>query len=252
MDFDYDRYLDHDRQWHDGELPKTKKIRAELLVIPPPNSFTNGDCMDYLPLYPPNYFELAIVDPPYGNYKIKENKTNKMFENIEPSEAYFSELKRISKNQIIFGVNFFKNVKLDGGRIIWNKLGQDTTRRTQAPTISEAEIAYQSFNNLVNIFSYAWIGNVTGYNYQINSPEFLARIHPTEKPVELYRQILKKYAKIGDRILDTHAGSASCLVACKELDFEYIGFEIDKDYYTIANKRLGRAYGKPELFERSE
>jgi len=198
----------------------------------------NEDCMIGMAKYPDKYFDLAVVDPPYGNYKLKENKNVKMFENIEPSENYFIELKRISKNQIIWGFNYFKNINLNGGCIIWNKLGVDTKRRKQAPTISDAEIAYHSFNNLIKMFSYTWIGNVTSNNYIINSQEFINRIHPTQKPIILYEWIYENYLPKGGRVIDTHLGSGSNRIAAdKTGNIDFVGFELDKDYFEAQEKR---------------
>ena len=208
----------------------------------------NMDCMELMAKYPDKHFDLAIVDPPYGNYKIKENSSVKMFDNNEPPKEYWDELIRVSKNQIVWGINYFQNVKLTGGAIIWNKLGQDTKRRKQAPTISEAEIAYQSFNNLVKMFSYAWIGNITGHNYQINSPEFANRIHPTEKPIALYNWIYQNYAEPKQKILDTHLGSGSSAISAYYFDINFVGCEIDKEYFYSAQKRFKDATAQTVLF----
>lgn len=228
-------------------------VRAELLVIPPPNSFTNGDCMDYLPLYPPNYFDLAIVDPPYGinwdgenditkkgrpdSYDRKNNPkfSKKDWDASPPTKEYFNELKRVSKNQIIWGGNYFTDhLQQSRGWIFWDKLYDKTMN------FSHGELAWTSFDKRMIKITMSSKAETRGG---------LDKIHPIQKPVGLYKKILLEYAKAGDKVLDTHAGSASCLVACKELGYEYTGFEIDKEYYTIANKRLGRAYGKPELFD---
>ena len=239
MEADFDRYLDYERQIHDGELPKTKKIRAERVVKLPPNTFINADCMHYLPKCPDNYFDLAIVDPPYGLGKrtvdggTKKNTMTKFMDDMRrtnwddspPDAKYFSELMRISKNQIIWGGNYFGLPK-HRCFIVWDKL-------TFPPTMSRVEQAWTSFDSPARLI-------------EINSNN-ANRIHPTQKPVELYRQLLKEFGKAGDLILDTHVGSASSLVACKELGFDYVGFEIDKDYFEQATKRLERAFRKYEL-----
>jgi site-specific DNA-methyltransferase (adenine-specific) len=211
-------------------------------------TLTNEDNMELMSRYPDAYFDLAIVDPPYGNYKLKENKNVKMFDNIEPPESYFNELKRVSKNQIIWGFNYFKNINLNGGCIIWNKLGIDTNRRKQAPTMSDAELAYHSFNNLVKIFSYTWIGNVTSNKYVINSNEFKNRIHPTQKPIDLYKWVLKNYANEGDKILDTHLGSGSIAIACHDYGFDLTACELDTEYYQAALKRYNNHIQQIQLF----
>jgi site-specific DNA-methyltransferase (adenine-specific) len=191
-----------------------------------------------------NEFDLAIVDPPYGigisnaeqigtsvKHKIKD------WDNNIPTQEYFDELKRISTNQIIWGVNYFDGFKLNGGRIIWNKLGTHIGRRENPPTFSDCEIAYCSIGLNVKMFSYTYIGNVQGNNYQIlwNKTN---RIHPTQKPIALYRWLLQNYAKPNDTILDTHVGSGSSIIACIEEGFHIIGYEIDKDYYEAAQKRI--------------
>lgn len=206
----------------------------------------NRDCMEALKEFKDNQFHLAIVDPPYGvNFK---TSSSKMFKNTEPTLDYWNELKRVSKNQIAWGVNYYKNSKLDGGRIIWNKLGQYTTKRKQVPNMSDAEIAYQSFNKLSKMFSYAWVGNVTGYNYKINSKEFRNRIHPTQKPVKLYEWLLMNYAKEGDNILDTHLGSGSIAIACHNLGFDLTGYELDTEYFEAAQKRLKQHQSQIRIF----
>ena len=211
-------------------------------------TITNEDNMLLMARYPDNYFDLAIVDPPYGTIKIKNALNKKEYKNNEPEEDYFLELKRVSKNQIIFGVNYLSNFNLTGGRLIWNKLGKDIGRRNQAPTQSDAEIAYQSFNNLVKFFSYTWLGNVTGHNYQINAEEFKNRIHLSQKPVELYSFCLKKYAKQGDKILDTHLGSGSIAIACHDYGFELTACELDKEYFDKAIQRIKNHTNQQKLF----
>lgn len=228
----------------------TKVVGVDLPVIPPKNSFILGDCMDYLKLFPPNFFDLAIVDPPYGiNYaevKHPDRPTEKWqkpnsteYKNFDddspPDQDYFDELFRISKNQIIWGGNNFNNLPASGIKIIWDKKVDEKER------LSMAELAWSSFNKKIMIFRYLWAG--------FKKQEQVKRIHPTQKPEALYRWILRNYAKAGDLILDTHVGSASSLIACTELGFDYIGFEKDEEYYTMAKSRLGRATRKYELFE---
>lgn len=207
----------------------------------------NCDCMEYLATCEDNAFELAIVDPPYGGGDFPDRmplheKLNKW--NTAPPDEYFTELKRVSKHQIVWGCNYFS--ELGVGRIVWNKLGTDTTRRKQAPTFSDCELAYQSFNARAKMFSYTYIGNVVGNDYQIQWNQ--KRIHPTEKPVELYEWLLMNYAKEGDRILDTHLGSGSIAIACHNLGFNLVGCELDKDYYNAACKRLAQHQAQQRMF----
>lgn len=224
-------------------MKTNKSIPLELPVIPPKNSFILGDCMDYLMLFPPNFFDLAIVDPPYGQswgnlYQITSGRTDlleKHFDqarqwDIKPDKEYFDELKRISKKYIIWGYNYFTEyLGSTNDLIVWDK------EITGNKNFLRFEIAYCSFNatNLIKA------RKESGEEKQ----------HPTQKPLRLYRRLLKEYALAGDLILDTHVGSGSCLVACKELGFDYVGFEIDKEYYEMAKSRLGRATRKYELFE---
>lgn len=215
-----------------------------------PNSFINGDCMEFMRTCPPNFFDLAIVDPPYGigedgskrrvspkrpnSYNHWEKHKKKNWDIAPPPFEYFEELRRVSKNQIIFGANhFISRIPFDSPCwIVWNKnIGGD---------FADCELAWTSFPTAVRIFTMHPFTETNGGKN---------RIHPTQKPLGLYRWILKRYAKAGDLILDTHVGSASSLIACVELGFDYVGFEIDKEYYTMAKSRLGRATRKYELFE---
>lgn len=214
-----------------------KDVRAERLVTLQPNTLQHIDCMDFMRECPSNYFDLAIVDPPYGlNEKFKGGETGKMnFNEVvnkewdkKPDEAYFNELKRVSKNQIIWGGNYF-TLGASRGFIIWDKLNSEDF------SLAMCEFAWTSFDKRAVIYR--------------KSSDKKDRIHPTQKPTELYTWLLKKYAKSGDKILDTHVGSGSSLVACKELGFEYYGCEIDAEYFAKANERIARAYRKYELFE---
>lgn len=199
--------------------------------------YENLDCMTGMARYPDKHFDLAIVDPPYGGndaigirnnggFKSQAAKRTdyKQFTNAEPSEKYWYQLLRISKHQIVWGCNFYTKVNLSGGRIVWDKKGT---------AFGRAEEAYCSLTKSVNIFEYVWNGMLQG-----NMADKEERIHPTQKPVALYRWLLTNYAKPGDLILDTHVGSASSLIACYDLGFDAVGFELDKDYYEASSKRL--------------
>jgi site-specific DNA-methyltransferase (adenine-specific) len=193
------------------------------------NKLYNMDCMEGMKQFPDNFFELAIVDPPYRNQSenqpTKDMRRNGKIDVFgdKPDKTYFDELFRVSKNQIIWGANNFTlpNYK---GFVIWKKL-----TISEAFTMSMAELAYLSeeLSTVSKIFEYAPQGKP-------DDP----RIHPTQKPVALYKWLLKNYAKQGDKILDTHVGSASSLIACYDMGFDYIGFEIDEDYYNAAQKRI--------------
>jgi site-specific DNA-methyltransferase (adenine-specific) len=203
------------------------------------NTLYNMDCMEGMKQFPDKYFELAVVDPPYGgndaidvkdcqqkNKQATARTNYKQFENIAPSQQYFDELKRVSKKQIIWGVNFYTVSGLNGGRIVWDKKGT---------AFGRAEMAYYSHSASVEVFEYAWNGMLQG---DMKNKEI--RIHPTQKPVALYRWLLQNYAKQGDKILDTHVGSASSLIACYDAGHDYIGFELDPDYHKAACDRIAR------------
>ncbi len=231
------------------------------------NSFICGDCMDYLPQFPDKYFDIAVVDPPYGLKEhggknrsgyVKQKNGNRIFvkdggyenrgwDNETPDCRYFDELKRVSKHQIIFGVNYY-DYPLTGGRIIWDKCNDGSDQ-------SDAEIAYCSLNNRVDIFRYMWRGMFQGKSItegtvqQGNKKLNEKRITPTQKPVNLYRWIIKQYIKSGWKVLDTHVGSASSLIAYSEAGIDYIGFEKDPYTYRLANERLQEYKQQITLFD---
>jgi len=198
----------------------------------------SNECnMELMARYEDNHFDLAIVDPPYGGNDaigLKDNTSkNKqatkrtdysVFENIAPSAEYFNELKRVSKNQIIWGVNFYSNFDLSGGRLCWDKKGT---------AFGRAELAYLSMTKSVNICEITWNGMI---QHDMKNKE--QRIHPTQKPVKLYEWLLMNYAKQGDKILDTHLGSGSIALACHNLGFDLTACELDKEYFDASQKRL--------------
>jgi len=198
---------------------------------------TNEDNMELMSRYADNHFDLAIVDPPYGGNDaigLKDNKTKgkqatkrtdyKVFKNVAPNAEYFNELKRVSKNQIIWGVNFYKNYDLSGGRLCWDKKGT---------AFGRAELAYLSMTKSVNICEVVWNGML---QYDMKNKE--TRIHPTQKPIKLYEWLLMNYAKERDKILDTHLGSGSIAIACHNLGYDLTACELDKEYYEASIKRL--------------
>ena len=208
---------------------------------------SNEDNMELMARYEDNYFDLAIVDPPYGGNDaigLKDNKkqgkqatkrTNyNVFENTAPSVEYFKELKRVSKNQIIWGVNFYNNFDLSGGRLVWDKKGT---------AFGRAEMAYLSMTKSVNICEIIWNGML---QHDMKNKE--QRIHPTQKPVKLYEWLLMNYAEEGQKILDTHLGSGSIAIACHNLGFDLTACELDKDYYDAAMKRLKQHQAQLTMF----
>jgi site-specific DNA-methyltransferase (adenine-specific) len=207
------------------------------------NQLYNMDCLEAMKQFPDKYFELAIVDPPYGigasNYTrggTQHGKSlatckeygSKDWDKSAPQKEYFDELIRVSKNQVIWGANHFISLIPFNSAcwIVWDKVNGDNG-------YADCDLAWTSFKSAVRQYTYQWHGML-----QQNMKDKEQRIHPTQKPVALYKWILMNYAKQGDKILDTHVGSASSLLACYDMGFDYIGFEIDKDYYEMAQKRI--------------
>jgi site-specific DNA-methyltransferase (adenine-specific) len=187
---------------------------------------------------PDRAYELAIVDPPYGIGDCVSSKSAHLYKKMEwnnaaPKQEYFDELSRVSVNQIIWGVNYYQGIPFPAGRIIHDKLNGDC----QSSSLSDADIASQSFNNLVKIYPYRWRGNVQGKTINWKNSGQDKKIHPTQKPIPLYLYLLKNYAKPGDHILDTHGGSCSLAIACHIMGFKATIYELDKDYYKAAVKR---------------
>lgn len=214
------------------------------------NKFYNMDCMEGMKHIPDKYFELAIVDPPYGinmdGGKIGGDKlgkateyTKKKWDSQPPKKEYFDELIRVSKHQIIWGANHFISLIPFNSPcwVVWDK---DNTGN-----FADCELAFTSFDTAVRKFKYRWNGML-----QENMKNKEIRIHPTQKPVALYKWLLNNYAKEGDKILDTHVGSASSLIACYEMGFDYIGFELDKEYYKLANERLEITKAQISIFDK--
>jgi site-specific DNA-methyltransferase (adenine-specific) len=208
----------------------------------------NMDCMDYMAGLPDKAFDLAIVDPPYGigidgqketTNKLRNPKQNRKAHMVKgwdseiPSGDYFSELQRVSSNQIIWGANYFiQHLSMaKKGWIFWFK-GQEGL------TMSDGELAYSSFDKPTR--------QVT-----LNRVELLkdGTIHPTQKPVKLYEWLLTNYANPGQRILDTHLGSGSSAIAAHNLGFDFVGTELDQDYYEAALARFNKHISQGSLFE---
>jgi site-specific DNA-methyltransferase (adenine-specific) len=193
----------------------------------------NCDCMDYMATLPDKAFDLAIVDPPYGigmdggkrQYSEYERKN---WDTAIPDKKYFSELFRVSEHQIIWGGNYF-GLPPFKCFLIWDKT-------LHGNTYADGEMAWTSFNKVARIFP---------LNICFNRD----RIHPTQKPVALYKWILKNYAKPGDKILDTHGGSGSICIACHDLGYDLTWMELDPDYYEAAVKRYKNHAAQASLFD---
>ena len=208
----------------------------------------HGDCMDYMATLKDNAFELAIVDPPYGIGEANEKqmqsrhhsqKKYKGFNDLKaPTKDYFIELKRVSKNQIIWGANHFSSVFYSSSScwLFWDKDGFGD--------FADGEIAYTSFKTAVRKFKYTW----NGFRRDNYTETDNKRIHPTEKPVSLYEWLLKNYAKEGDRILDTHLGSGSSAIAAHNYGFDFVGIELDEDYFKAAKKRFEQHKAQLKIF----
>lgn len=236
-------------------------------------TYTNEDCMIGMARYPDKYFDLAIVDPPYGvgsvtympstrestaggfidKYEVivatldlnqrSKTKVNvvradsadrviKNFgdDNVCPPPSYFKELFRVSKHQIIWGGNYFM-LPPSRGFVIWRKL-----TISESFSMAMCEYAWISFNENSKMFECAPQGTASD-----------KRLHPTQKPTALYKWLLEKYAQKGDKILDTHVGSASSLIACHDMGFDAVGFELDPDYYAKSKQRLEDFMAQPKL-----
>lgn len=190
------------------------------------------DCMEYMATLPDKAFDLAIVDPPYGigisSNPVRQQHERKNWDDAVPPPEYFQELFRVSKNQIIFGGNYF-DLPPTQGFIIWDK------EQPQNFSLAMCEYAWTSFQRPAKMFR----RHVLKEKY---------KIHPTQKPVSLYRWIVSNYANDGDRILDTHLGSGSIAIACHDMGFDLVGCEIDADYIKAARKRLSDHQAQQTLF----
>lgn len=215
----------------------------------------NEDCMVGMARYPDGFFDLAVVDPPYqvdwSGGKAKKNgfksraHWDKMchgWDKQRPGPEYFAELFRVSKNQIIWGANYFaEHLPPSMGWVFWYKM-QDNF------SFSDGEIAFTSFDCKTRIFKYAR-GMESGF---APGGESAPNIHPTQKPVALYKWLLQNYAKPGDKILDTHLGSGSSRIAAYDMGFDFYAWELDKDYFDAQEARFKAHIAKPQLFAPAE
>jgi len=223
---------------------ETPAFAKHVLPAVPLSEVYLEDCVTALKRYADNYFDLAIVDPPYG-YRTEQTKNinfrqNSKDWNIAPTNEYFNELKRVSKNQIVWGGNYFPYLwnEIQRGFIIWNK-------DNPVKNFADVEMAWTSFDILPKYYYYAWGGLADGIKGR-NKIE--KNVHPTQKPIPLYDWILQNYAKEGDLILDTHLGSGSSRIAAYKGGFNFVGFEIDQEYYEKQEKRFNDFKSQLRLF----
>ena len=213
------------------------------------------DCIEGMKQYPDKYFDLACVDPPYGigagsKSFIRKGKqtgksmavsgakyTAKDWDSCVPDKIYFDELTRVSKNQILWGGNYFSSSLPNSSCwLIWDKV-------TGENLYADCELAWTSFDKAVRKFTWMWKGM-----FQQNMANKEDRIHPTQKPVALYDWIFHNYAKEGDKILDTHLGSQSSRIAANKAGLDFVGFEVDREYYDQGNKRFKDFVSQMRLF----
>lgn len=233
-------------------------------------SVVNEDCMKVMARYPDGYFDLAVTDPPYfngpeklGYYRNGESKVSKVkgfasggywvnggYDEIGdwkiPGDEYFKELKRVSKNQIVWGINYYSIDNLGFGRIIWDKVNGSST-------FSDCEIAYCSQIESVRMFSFMWNGMMQGSpadgkKSQGNKKLQERRIHPTQKPIQLYKWIYSKFLKSGQKVLDTHLGSGSNAIAAHYSGAsEFVGCELDPEYFKKSTERIHKETRQMDL-----
>ncbi len=203
----------------------------------------NCDCMEYMATLPDKAFDLAIVDPPYGiggfGSRISGHEKLNGWDKV-PADEYFIELGRVSKNRIVWGGNYFSQLWAEPcrGFIVWNK-------DNPVDNFSSVELAWTSFDRLPGYYYYAWGGlsdGVKGRNKKTKN------IHPTQKPKALYSWLMAEYAKPDQRILDTHLGSGSSAIAAHYFGCDFVGCELDEDYYKAAKERFDRETAQKALF----
>ena len=196
------------------------------------------DCMELMRALPDKCFELSIVDPPYGIGAAKEKPHNgwkdygiKLWDEIPPPKEYFDELKRVSVNQIIWGGNYFtNNLSPSMGWVFWDKMQREFS-------LADGELAWTSFDKALRAFNYSRAQALQD-----------GKIHPTQKPIELYAWLLSKYAHKGDKILDTHLGSGSSRIAAWQAGYNFLGAEIDQDYFKAQEERYASYAAQYKLF----
>jgi len=210
------------------------------------NKLYNMDCIEGMKQFSDDHFDLALVDPPYGigstwsksrkDIFYKHGRIREYQNETPPDQEYFNELFRISKNQVIWGGNYFTEfLSPTNAWIVWDK-----HRNADVTFMSEIEMAWTSFNKVSRIARFQWDG--------AKKCEKTDKIHPHQKPVSLYKWILMRYAQPGDRIIDTHVGSASSIIAMMDYDCQWVGFELDQYYYTLVNNRIDRYVNQLKIF----
>lgn len=219
--------------------------------------YFNEDCMTGMARYPDKYFDLCICDPPYGigcmnmtyttsgailiggkSAAHRRDYRKQSQWDVAPDKKYFDELLRVSKNQIIWGGNYFSDkLPVSKSFVVWDK----RCSNNMSNDFSDCEYAWASVG-VARMFRFVWNGMI-----QQDMKNKEDRFHPTQKPVALYKWLLKNYAKTGDKILDTHVGSASSLIACYDMGFDAVGFELDEDYYAKSKQRLEDFMRQPRI-----
>ncbi len=215
--------------------------------------FYNMDCMDGMRKFPDGFFDLAIVDPPYqdvtnGGYMVNKpggiarhlEYHTAVFSQNKPDSDYFDELFRVSKNQIIWGANYFTTLINRDSQcwVVWDK------NKPEKWSFADVELAFTSFNRASRLFKFTWHGMI-----QEDMKHKEQKIHPTQKPVALYRWLIDKFMPENGTLLDTHVGSASSLIAARETGHKYVGFEIAPEYYAKAKQRLDEAENQMTIFD---
>lgn len=218
----------------------------------PTSEIFNTDCLAAMREMPDKCFELAIVDPPYGigedglsNHSrgtlAKPTKYKpKSWDRKTPESIFFNELERVSVNSIIWGANHFGYMKPSPCWIVWDK-------QNGPNDFADCELAYTTFKTSARIFEFCWSGMRQG---DMKNKE--KRIHPTQKPVALYKWLLKNYAKPGDRILDTHLGSGSSRIAAYDMGFDFVGYELDAEYFEASDRRFKNHISNLQMFSPDE
>lgn len=202
-------------------------------------TITNEDNMELMARYPHKYFDLAIVDPPYGIDIAKWDSID-----LKPTENYFKELFRVSKNQIIWGGNYF-NLPHSEGWICWDK----TFKYNQKLAVGHFELAWSNLDIKHTFIRFTSCGNFQGFDNPKADYNKKKSFHPTSKPIEIYKFCLDKYAKPGDKILDTHLGSGSIAIACHDYGFDLTACELDKEYFDKAMQRINNHTKQLNLFK---